>query len=67
MFPSKLTESPPRLELSSAGAFAGGAAHAPRFDPVTERRRSGRSQRSAVTAGLVLSRHTDRPTGPKER
>ena len=67
MFTSKLTESPPRLEFLSADVFAGGAARAPRFAPVAERPRSGRSQRSAVTASLVLSRRADRPTGPKER
>jgi len=40
---------------------------APRFEPVAERLRSGRSQRSAVTASLVLSRRKDRPTGRKQR
>ncbi len=67
MFTSKFTESPPRLEAVSANAFAGDATRTPRFELVAERPRSARSQRSAVTTSLVLSRREDRSTGRKER
>lgn len=67
MFTLKLTESPPRRESVSADAFARGAARTPRFEPVAECPRSGRCQRSIVTASLVLSRREDRPTGRTER
>ena len=67
MFTPRFTESPPRLEPVSADAFAGDAACAPRFEPVAERPRSWGSQRSAVTASLVLSRREDRHTARRER
>jgi hypothetical protein len=67
MLTPKFTESPLRLASVAADAFAGHATCTPRFEPVAERPRSGRSQRSAVTASLVLSRREDRSTGRKER
>jgi hypothetical protein len=67
MFTPRFTESPPRPESAPADAFAGDAARRPRFEPVAERPRSWRSQRSVVTASLVLSRREDRPTVRRER
>ena len=67
MFTLKLTESPPLRDPASADAFARDAARTPRFEPVAERPRSARCQRSIVTASLVLSRREDRPSGRKER
>ena len=67
MFTLMLTEAPPRCESVSADACAVDAAHTPRFEPVAERPRSGRGQRSIVTASLLLSRREDRATGRKGR
>jgi hypothetical protein len=62
MFTPKVTETPPRLQPVSADPFAADPAGARRFEPVAERPRTARSQRSVVAASLVLSRREDRPT-----
>jgi hypothetical protein len=64
MFTPKVTETPPRRESAAADTFACGT---PRFEPVAERARSGRSQRSVVTASLVLSRREDQPAGRRRK